>query len=148
MDDVIIELVDATLEKIKSIDFTELYQAVPAIMLVRQHKTMRLQLPRGFGITSAAVQVLMKYPKSVLLTSNEQEKRRISQIIPSSRIFNFKEWVNGNNFTRGNSLFSDLDVLVLDTASIILNSTQNNQRTIDEMELTLFNKVKLFLYLG
>jgi hypothetical protein len=144
MDDAVIDIVDRTIEVIRHRLPDIRSNGSPTRLRQDQFQSLYLKLPRGYGLTAAAVQLTYKY-NSVIVTCNTQTLQYTSKNfdIDPKRLYTINDVINS---CRGNSYFQQLDLLIYDPASAMLSGQM--MKNIDALNLILDDKVTMFAYLG
>jgi hypothetical protein len=111
---------------------------------IDEFKTLSIKGPRGLGHTTAAAQLVMKYPKSIILTPND---RMEEHIIRNYQLEKFTHVYAFHKAKTGNLGFGSLDLMIFDPWTMFMQTSRLEEEVRAYMERRI-NEVKLFVLLG
>jgi hypothetical protein len=107
---------------------------------------LKISAPRGLGLTTAAVQILMKYPASMLIAPNDRMEKDVIRAFGLQKLQLQVQSINKVQIV-GKLGFSLIDVLIIDPWSAFQRDGQL-KRHLEEFKTRVMEDVKLFVLLG
>lgn len=141
----VIELVNKTLElvDVNEDHIADMIKSNPTRAL-HEFKKLQISAPRGLGLTSAASQLTMQYPKSLLICPNDRVENDVI------RQWNLKSFANVYSFSKvqqSNLGFGSMDLLIFDPWTSF-EKDMRLKHDVYEYIYRVMNNVKLFVMLG